>query len=562
MKIMKNFALFIAATVLGVGSLCASYAREDMVSYIRTKPPKVVAPKLMRFAKEIIGDKCFDACLSAFAIKFGHPNYEELSPKHGLAMFLFEEDREALFLAKFNKNSPAKEELIRGGLSLKDVSGWTFISANREKLDKLTETDWMLSIADVSIKNDIELCVSVPKVVVNMNIDALKREMGPNFVEQADRFSFLFCTLRDEIDELQSVYFAGNFDDSITTVSCHCKAKPGSDIGALWASKVDGDIIKLPQMVFERAPYFLLFENGNPRATIAFSDKINYKILKNCNYSDLDALWKKIMEKSKVLEHKRNGQCAAYVIPDGDAVGMVAVCGGRYDSTDIKALMDVDDAIGDLAKCAIYPGGKCESSKTRKTSQYTHRNETVCVLCDCKAPSHGHRPCQGGKNGAAAPCNCDALSHEHTCVCQGGKNGATYAPCNCALSHEHMCVCQGNLILATSQALAKKAIDNILDNKTKIALADGNRTQGSVNIRQIASDILKNRSDLSMECAPDDLKPIEIHSTSGNDKYSLFVTFDNASVREFGKLLAAYSSEEALSDEDTSSEDAEEVVKI
>ncbi|MDR2436447.1 MAG: hypothetical protein LBD33_04045 [Puniceicoccales bacterium] len=500
---MKKFTLSFAAVALGISSLCASYAKENMCLYARMRPPKELVPKLIRFTEEVVDDKYFNACFSALAAKFGHPNYGELSPSQGPAVFLFEGDKEALFVVKFNKNSTIKTDLMKSGLGLKDVSGWTLISSSREKLNELTNADWILSIAEGKIKNDIEIYPSVPRLVENMNVDILKNEMGPDFREQIDRLSFLFYTLRDEVDELQEICFACNFDGSTTTLSSSCKAKAGSDIGALWTSKVDGDT-QLPQMVFERNPYCSIFWNSNQRADIVFSDKINHKILKNCNYADLDAMWKRFMEKSKALEHKRSGQGAAYIVPDGDDVGLVLICGGTHDDADVKAMIDLDDDLSDLIGyitysaekgCDCFAGMDCD--KLKYMSQYTHRKETV----------YTYRQTQ----------------------CGTPENWLDY----------HICACRGNIIMATSQNLAKGAIDNILDNKTKIALEDKCRLQVSVNGSQIASDTLSRQKDFAEWCDIGNMKPIGICSTSSNSKYTLRITFDNVSVMELGKLMFA-----------------------
>jgi hypothetical protein len=73
----------------------------------------------MRFVRNIVGDHYFDVCLSALAVKFGHPNYDRLSLNCGLVIFLFAGDKEALFLAQVSKNSPVTADFLRSGM--KDV---------------------------------------------------------------------------------------------------------------------------------------------------------------------------------------------------------------------------------------------------------------------------------------------------------------------------------------------------------------------------------------------------------------------------------------------------------
>jgi hypothetical protein len=52
-----------------------------------------------------------------------------------------------------------------------------------------------------------------------------------------------------------------------------------------------------------------------------------------------------IRKQSKALELKRNAQCAAYFVPDGDIVGIVRIREDKYDSTAINTIVNVDDAI-------------------------------------------------------------------------------------------------------------------------------------------------------------------------------------------------------------------------
>jgi hypothetical protein len=173
-----------------------------------------------------------------------------------------------------------KTDFIKKGLSLKDIKENTFIYSKREALNELSDVGWMIDIADSDMKNNIEICPSVPKLAENMNIDAFKNGLESEFKEQMARVAFAFYTLRDEFDELHQICLAGNFDDSRTTISIQAKAKAGSDIGTLWSAEVGGTT-KLSQLVFETDPCFSGFVKGNPKANRVSSDKLNHKILKN-----------------------------------------------------------------------------------------------------------------------------------------------------------------------------------------------------------------------------------------------------------------------------------------
>jgi hypothetical protein len=264
-------------------------------------------------------------------------------------------------------------------------------------------------------------------------------------------------------------------------------------------------------MVFERNPYCSIFEDSNPKACSVFSDKINHKILKNCNCSDLDAKWKELVEKSKILEHKQSGESAMYIVPDGDVSGFVAIYGGTYDDADIKAMVDFDASVSDVAEYVSCSASK-GYSRLKYISQYTHRKETVYI-------------------------------YRQTSQCGIAKN---WQDC-------HLCTCRGNVIIATSEDLARSAIDNILDNKTKVALGNRRGFQVSVNTEQIIGDILSWRGDSSAQLYNiGNMKPIDIYSTCGNNKCTLYVTFDNASIAELGKLIfSIFGSEGKSSDSDT-----------
>ncbi|MDR1255696.1 MAG: hypothetical protein LBJ94_02095 [Puniceicoccales bacterium] len=515
-KIMKKFALFIAAMALSIGSLCAAYKQEDMLLYARTKPLKGVVPKFMRFAKEIVDDKYFESSLHAFGLMLGHPNYEGFSQKEGAAMFLFEggSKKNILFAAKFDKNSPIKADLIRKGLALKDVKGWTLITFDREALDGLTNVDWMLDIAGGDVKNDIEICPSVNKLVENMNIDVFKKEMGPSFGEKIDRVAFLFYTIRDEIDELHRICLAGNFDGPKTTILLQLKAKLGSDIGALWSAKVGGTT-ELPQLVFDVEPYISLFANSNAKENRTFTDKLNHKILKNCSYSDLDVLLKKIMEKSKKFANKENGQGIFHTVPDGENMGVLGIVGGKCSDADVKAMMDCDANLEDLISHCVGDSEIAKrvllSPKFEHKSQYTYRKETVHFY--------------------GLPSGSEADSNEES----------------------YACACNGNFVIATSKALVEKAIDNILDNETRISLKEGHLCQASINLRQIANGLLSENGSSSSHSLGD-MKPVDMEIICGNNAQTIRVTFDNVSFREFGKILVSSDSNAETSKEELSSE--------
>jgi hypothetical protein len=93
--------------------------------------------------------------------------------------------------------------------------------------------------------------------------------------------------------------------------------------------------------------------------------------------------------------------------------------------------------------------------------------------------------------------------------------------------------------MAISKVLLETAVDTIWDNRTKGCLEGSNLLQAPVNSKQISNaifsknDLPKHRSNI------DDFKPMKIYPALGNNRYETYITFDNLSVREFGKMRAS-----------------------
>jgi hypothetical protein len=497
-----------------------------MLLYARIKPPKVVMPKLMRFTKEIVGSDQLYTLVYAYGTMFGHPNYEGFSAKDGITAFVFDGDsgKDVLFVAKFDKNSSAKSNLIRSGLSVKDIKDWTFVALDldKEALKNLTNADWMMDIANKRMENDIEIYPSVPKLIENMNIDIFKESMGPEFSEKVDSLSFLH-TFRDELDELHKMCLASNFDDSTTTVSLQLKAKIGSDIGILWSTRVDG-AIKIPQLVFKKDPFFSAIMHSNPKENLTFTERLNHKILKNCSYTDLDVKLKSMMEKAHTINERSSGQSSVYVVAEGDSWDVVSIINGRYGNEDVKTVMDYNSGLSALFNSIMF----CEKCKC-------NGKECKCSKCNCN-----------GKE-----CECFLCLPKYACKSQNTYREKTVyfyeSQPNKSLNfgqnfNQYICACNDNIIMASSKALIEKTIDNILDNKTQWSLKNDYLCQASLNLKQIAKEVLGKRAGSYTQYDIKKLKPVEVNIKCGNNTCTTYLTFDNASIREFGNLLAQLAS--------------------
>jgi hypothetical protein len=116
MRFLKKTMAAAAAAAFCLSSLCASYVQDDIIVYFRTKPLKASMPKLVRFASEIVDDEHFDEQIAAINSMFGYPDYEGLSTKEALTVFVFEGQNSPLaplFVAKLSKNSPMREKLTQ-----------------------------------------------------------------------------------------------------------------------------------------------------------------------------------------------------------------------------------------------------------------------------------------------------------------------------------------------------------------------------------------------------------------------------------------------------------------
>jgi hypothetical protein len=489
---LKKIILSTVATLFCLGSLFASYDQGDMVLYIRTKPLKATMPKLMRFAKEIVDNEYFDSRINDISSMFGHPDYEGLSTKEGLTVFVFV-DRDCtfapLFVAKFRKNSPMKEDLAKNEFKMRDIRSWTFMSKDEDALKNLSNVDWMIGIADSKVKNDIEAYPSVKKLVEGMNVDMFRAVFGPKF----DKISFLFDTLRNMVDDLQKICFAGNFDGSATTLSLHLKANPTSNIGALLSSVAGGET-DLPQCVFPSAPYYSLFISCDQEAYKAFQSRLRHDILRNSSYTELDSLCKGLWAKAKALDEKSNGQCAIYVLSDGEKPSVLGISGGKYGDEDAKLLLDYDRDLTDFVDSILELTPSPKSTDGEILQQYTCGEETVYTKGDA-----------------------------------------------------HFCICRGYLIFSDSKILIEKVIDGIYSGKNKIRIGEGNVSQGTINLRQICSDVIEWCGNPS-KCNVDSLKPVRMRSELGRNSCTTYVEFDNISIREVGKLITGY--EDCMKNED------------
>jgi hypothetical protein len=117
---------------------------------------------------------------------------------------------------------------------------------------------------------------------------------------------------------------------------------------------------------------------------------------------------------------------------DRNALDVVAVSGGKYESKDVKAVMDCDADVAALIEPKGSDGGQAKFPRygpfTDK-SQYTYRKEMV-------------------------------YSYD---LCGKFLSSCWYA-----------CACKRNLRMAASKVLLEKAVDNILDNRIRISLEGDN----------------------------------------------------------------------------------------
>jgi hypothetical protein len=500
MGILKKFVSFVAVVGLCLHFSCmqvhASFTESDIDVYIRFKPLKTVMPKVINFAKEAICDEYFNAQCDETCAILGHPDYEGLSSHSNVVIFAFDgckPQNDWLCMAKFHKNSPMKAMAILGKLAVKDIKDWTFISKNAEELDKLVNADWLIEIADSAMKHDAEICCAVSKLTEDMNIDTINnfyfKPLFGDKLKALEEIEPILSVCRDEMDSLRKICLAVNFNGSSTMVTIQLKAKPGSKIGTFWSSKAGGST-KLPQFMFDREPYASFFMNLDQKACNLYNNKLAHDILRASSYLNADLKYKEMLENEKMLNEKSNGQAAIYVVPvPGKIPGVVSIVGGKFDTEDACVVLSYQDIIGSVL-CSLT-GTK---QSPMELSQHYYKKAKVYSDTD----------------------------------------GELYA-----------CACMGYLVSSTSKDLLEKAIDNIYNNKTRICLHSGNQYQGVINAKGIVDDF---PCEDHANC-PSDTKPIKFHSAVGNNKKTLYVTFDTPSMRALCQTFCALARECFKNDE-------------
>jgi hypothetical protein len=106
--------------------------------------------------------------------------------------------------------------------------------------------------------------------------------------------------------------------------------------------------------------------------------------------------------------------------------------------------------------------------------------------------------------------------------------------------------------MASSKALIEKTIDNILDNKTRWPLKNDCLCQASLNLKQIAKEVLGKKVGSYTQYDIKKLKPVEVNIKCRNNTCTTYLTFDNASIREFGNVLAQLASDKSAYEEEKS----------
>lgn len=492
MSLVKNLLLSSIICIMCFNRSFAAYTKEDLNVYVRIRPFKTSIPKILKFAKEMVDDHYFDAEIAILSSAICHPNYEGLSPRENVTMFIFKDDkgnRENLFIAKFDKNSPLKNKLMSNGLYIKDIKNWSFISTSEDELNKLSNPEWMIEINENKLKTDIEACPSISKLSENLNIDTLKEAFMLQNDHALKQNWFLFSTLRSELDDLRKLAFTADFNEESTVFAIQLKAKPGSNVGELFSSKAGG-ITELPQCTLKNLPLISSFSCIEKSNYQSFLKNLRHKILKNSDTSEVDIKLQELMNNSKELNAKFGGQSMYYSLEDSEGIPrFILICNGKYNNDHAKQICyDLMPKI-----CATQQPSKPESCK--------YRHETVYLN-----------------------------KHENHDICS--------------------CACKNNLIITNSLPLIKNSIDNILENKSRIALSEGCVNLTNINLKAMLSAFDKTL--LPADFDNKTIKPIKIKSNLSRNKCVIRITFDNASMNNTIKVMSYL--DENIFDEDDKNE--------
>lgn len=483
-------------------SCCASASGkiDNLCLYVRAKPLAESMPKVINFVKEVLDDPHTDVEIAIFTSALGHPNYDGISKKENIGLFLFYKPGkmpEHIIVAKFKKNSSMRNHLISSGFYVKDIDGWSMVSENEQTLTRFASSE-LIKITEKDLKSDIEICPTLNRLSENLNVDTVNKILKLEDEQSIKRLRFALSTIRDEIDNIRKLTISANFEDDETRIECRIDARPGSDLGE-WFSSGAGGTINIPQCVFKSlTPSTATFSCIDMNGYRAFASKLWHKLLKNSDLTVTDIKVQKIVDDLDDFGKRFNGQAVGYVFLDisADKDAILLMCNGIFDDPYAKRVCS--EILPNIGPDWEYIDQ--EPLKYGKQNIYSVKFSSDCPV--------------------------------------------------------YTCACKGKLVICDDMDILKEAIDNISSNKTKISLNKGCASTSVIDLGSLLGTI--DKSTLPPDFSKFTIKPLKYQIFLSKNRYVGSLKVDNASLKYILRTLEYL---DMHAHPDTSSEQTEDQEK-
>ncbi len=478
MNFLKKLLLCIFCIVNFTCFSVAKYTKDNLRLYIRTNAPKTSIPKIMNFVKQIVNDQYFDAELTILASSIGHPNYEGLSEKENVAIFVFKEKNqfpENIIVARFQSNSALKNSLIKSGLHIKDIDNWSFISTKQSNLENLDDVQWMIKTTEKKLKTDIEICPIPERLSEELNIDTVNQLIGIQDEQSLAAIRPLLDAIRNRIDDLKQIIISATFDKQSTLLNFSAHARLGTDTGEIFSMK-SGGTTKIPQCTFKNPPIFSIFSCIDVNQYKMAIEALQHQLLKS---SDVKAMDEKIQIISSYLDNlidKFNGQQAIYIFNNADSNidKFVIISHGTFNVSHAKEICH--DMLPKLN--ANWKFDTNNEIKYQKQSIYLCNNDNTNV---------------------------------------------------------YTCICKNNLLISNDIDILHETIDNILKNKSKVTLKEDCALTVYFDPKAVLNTIDKKL--LPYDFSTMEIKPVIYEIKLKDKKYTGSLFLDNTSLKNIVKTL-------------------------
>ncbi len=229
---MTTFTRIALLTALCASTLTAApKVPDNLILSIHFPPMKTFSDKFMAVARKIKPGQELEMGAMMMLGGIGYPNYPGISETDGLTMFLFEtEDMvpQGFIMAKIAPDAPIRNMLPSFNQQVKDVDGWTLISADASGFDLAGDIASLAALNASAQSYDIEARLHLNSARVQEWTNSILAEIADETDENMARVSGLMKLVMTSLDSAESATIGLDLDPTTLKSAFLASFKPGT----------------------------------------------------------------------------------------------------------------------------------------------------------------------------------------------------------------------------------------------------------------------------------------------------------------------------------------------